>query len=255
MKLRRFLRCPSPASCGSLRGLRILSAARPGSPAQLDVADGTVATENVRRLRVPGRTVIDGTRVEPGVVCCCPWAACEEERDVETLGPLRRIWARPVALVHGNTTALADAAVQLARAWFHTARGNARVVADAAWEPRPGEHAVLLGGPAANRATAENPFFAALLGPGGAVGPCAVGSSGLVALGPGRAGPLELVVAGENFAAARRAFESRLFDVNSWQHRGPEYLLLGGDRLPQLRAAGYWGPRWEFVPEAAYTSC
>lgn len=117
----------------------------------------------------------------------------------------------------------------------------------------------LLGGPGASSGPGLGPFFADLWAGGSLrVGPCTA-TAGLVALGPGRRGGLEVLVTGTDNAsvsAARRAFESRLFDTNSWQHRGGDFVLLRTPgRLADVLAAGSWGPAWEFRADFAYTDC
>eukprot|EP00928_Gymnodinium_smaydae_P009074 TRINITY_DN13350_c0_g1_i2.p1 TRINITY_DN13350_c0_g1~~TRINITY_DN13350_c0_g1_i2.p1 ORF type:complete len:262 (-),score=30.27 TRINITY_DN13350_c0_g1_i2:349-1134(-) len=71
----------------------------------------------------------------------CSNGCCNDERDAlrGNLGPIRRIWARPVVFVYGThrdskvTQHLLDAASQLSIAWHRVARGNVRILSDVEW--------------------------------------------------------------------------------------------------------------------------
>jgi hypothetical protein len=54
------------------------------------------------------------------------------------------------------------------------------------------------------------------------------------------------------------AFYSKLFTQGSWQHRLPEYIVVGrgySRRAPgPVMAAGWWDSSWHFH-DSAYLSC
>ncbi len=47
--------------------------------------------------------------------------------------------------------------------------------------------------------------------------------------------------------------------VNHWQHRQADYAVAGPAYgrvgVEGIVAAGFWGPRWEWRPDASYAAC
>merc|ERR1712176_795048 len=93
---------------------------------------------------------------------------------------------------------------------------------------------------------------------------CGSRGAGVAAIGPRESSGLELLVAGidlQAFHAARHVFESRMFDVNSWQHRAPDFVVLGQafqsggaavGGLASVEAAGFWDHNWDFNADFAF---
>ena len=140
---------------------------------------------------------------------------------------------------------------------------------------------ILLGGVRSNaisRALAsEQPFSSLEIDPakkriegGFGIGGCHFRAAGvgLVSLGPVArgAGGLVTTIAGTTAAGFDRAmllFRSRLFEVNSWQHRLPDWIVVGpsdgksgqGGELQGVMGAGYWGNHWEYRADASHLKC
>ncbi len=173
--------CVSPVLCGTHRGVRILWPAVPGKAAAVTVSlvrqEGTdvltVATENVKRLRVEAAgggsgsngmvVVLDGHQFSStvhGMVFCrnmtrhddgaataswssqCGGGRMHSGRSANLArfgGPARRIFAAPFAIVvgtAGGTKAAqryARVALELANAWAAVGGGVASVVLDTEW--------------------------------------------------------------------------------------------------------------------------
>ena len=231
--------------------------------------------------------------------CCAPPARSAEV----AAGPIRRVLSRPFTCIYGTraasgkaTDAYRKAAISFANAWALVGGGVTAVLADKdAPTPLPAERNwILFGGPSTNRvAHALAPTQpvqpvqppaqsegegkpSGRLEAGFRVGGCSFTAkgSGLVALGPANhRGGLVVTVAGttlSGFQNAVESFRSNLFDVNSWQHRLPDFVVIGPQYVKRKRsqqegvahnplrgmlAAGYLGSEWDFREDAAYLDC
>jgi hypothetical protein len=215
-------------------------------------------------------------------------------------GPIRRVLASPFTIVYGTratskvTDAYRRAAVAFANSWADAGGGMARIVSDDEFRALGADatrlhNLVTFGGVSSNALArtlaAAQPVGAIELADGEAptarrleggfhVGECAftAAGTGVVALGPvpHSDGRVVVSVAGSSlsgFGAAVELFQERLFETNSWQHRLPEYVVVGPgyvrraqsaqrrevhNPLKDILAAGYWGAHWEFRSEAAF---
>ena len=232
-------------------------------------------------------TCADAQRPEMAAACCRPPLRSAEL----AAGPLRRVLAAPFKIVVGTTApdrTVQDiyraAAIAFANDWADTGGGVTSIVADSELELAEVKgNLILLGGVRSNslsRALASEQPFKTLqfdaanprkrIEGGFEIGRCQFRAAGvgLVSLGPVArgAGGLVATIAGTTaagFDRAMRLFRSRLFDVNSWQHRLPDWIVAGpsdgksgqGGELQGVMGAGYWGNDWEYRPDASHLEC
>ena len=114
-------------------------------------------------------------------------------------------------------------------------------------------------GDAGNRSVVVGPYEH-----GFGIGPCRFGGGdvgyGLVSFGPVDARSREataVTIAGTDaasFEAAVRLFRSRLFKLNMWQHRVPEFAVVEGTS-GKFVGAGTWGEVWEYRADTSHLAC
>jgi serine/threonine protein kinase len=283
--------CASPVLCGSCVGVRILQQRTPCKISSLRIKGGKkgtllrVKTRNVERLSIRAvervkAVKLDGqsfvlnvnrlycrTTKDEGNVWTNDPAECNLRigRSLEALGPMRRIFAKPFALVYGthgsqdSNARYRAAAIALANTWAVVGGGVAAVVPDNALDTVRARNLnlILLGGArtnsAARKLSSHQPFefldadgAVALLEGGFRLGSCNYAGKGygLVSLGPRfakeyaahahgvvqREAGLIVTIAGttlNSFSNALEMFKSNLFVTNSWQHRIPEFIVSG----------------------------
>eukprot|EP01062_Namystynia_karyoxenos_P032040 TRINITY_DN23691_c0_g1_i1.p1 TRINITY_DN23691_c0_g1~~TRINITY_DN23691_c0_g1_i1.p1 ORF type:complete len:905 (+),score=243.45 TRINITY_DN23691_c0_g1_i1:70-2715(+) len=204
---------------------------------------------------------------------CC--GAGERPRGAQ--GPLRRVYARPYAIVYGTLDPaweplLRGAALRLASSAARVAGAAPPVVADseASAEVPDGANLVLMGGPAQNSVTArvQHPLLSGGGFAGGAAG-CRLAAAGLGAvallpspLAPQLFGAAAALVAGTDTRGFLNAYDALMaaqWTTNHWQMPLPDWLITGPDYAWQGTAgvlgAGFWGHHWEFRSDLEYSAC
>eukprot|EP01065_Artemidia_motanka_P017794 TRINITY_DN21201_c0_g1_i2.p1 TRINITY_DN21201_c0_g1~~TRINITY_DN21201_c0_g1_i2.p1 ORF type:complete len:863 (+),score=237.14 TRINITY_DN21201_c0_g1_i2:269-2590(+) len=243
----------------------VLSADSPvlSSPSAVAVDGTRFSGDELRRAAAGGAATLCSQA--PGVWVACG-AGCGADdshqrgccgpvrRGPGALGPLRRVFARPYAIVYGtqetgSVQMLRAAAMRLASAAARVAKAAPTVTADvdAAAAVPHGANVVLLGSRAQNSVTAasRHPIVQSPAGPGVlAMVPCP-----LWAEYPDSAAA---VVAGEDvrgFLSAYDLLMASQWTTNHWQMLLPDFVVAGPDYawqgLAGVESAGYWNSDWE----------
>ena len=270
--------CHNPVSCGSRGGVRILQQVVIGTVSVVSkTGRNSLITTNVARISLSSDEgiasdgiSIDGTVFSQQHECnlkgqtdecqanqhrefCLgqsggvpQWSQCADSLSPTTrsalsgAGPLRRVLSSKLLLCHTGRAVHYKAALDFAKDWYAVGGGTARLDTTASCTPQGGEHVIHFGMSAPH---------------GYHIGPCDFSGRrdiGIVSLQPG----LSAYIAGQSddaFVAAVDAFRSDLFVTNSWQHRLPDWVVIGKGGV--YLAAGHWSNTWELEEETSVLKC